>query len=273
MTPTESDDDAPYSPLEEALKRAPEYAVPALDKALDIIELLASRQDALSQVEIALSVERSPSQIFRVLSTLERRGYLARDRASGLYSLSYRLFDLTHRQQPVHGLATAALGPMRRLAEALGQSCNLRVLDGDEVRVVAQAESPADFGFRVRVGAAFPLESTATGAVLSAFGPGQSPEADGEGGASEQSEPSERSEPSGSSDSSERIRRDGYLERPDPRQPSITDVVYPVLGHGEVAVAALTIPYVATSFSAATTARVHELASATAREISANLGF
>ncbi|QJU54480.1 helix-turn-helix domain-containing protein [Herbiconiux sp. KACC 21604] len=234
----------------------PEYAVPALEKALDIIEVLAGRESGLSQLEIAQAVERSPSQIFRVLTTLERRGYLARDRQTGLYSLSMRLFDLVHRQEPTRTLVAAAAGPMRRLADAVGQSCNLSVVDVDRLRVVAQAESPADFGFRVRVGAEFSLVSTATGAVLSAFGayPDAAPEAV-------------------DSVAAARIRELGYLERADPVQPSITDLVLPIVNRDGRALAALTVPYVSTSYSAIPRERVVDAARETADEISANLGF
>lgn len=46
---------------------APDYAVPALDKALDVLELLAEQSGGLTQSEIADAVSRTPSQIFRVL--------------------------------------------------------------------------------------------------------------------------------------------------------------------------------------------------------------
>jgi DNA-binding IclR family transcriptional regulator len=285
----------------------PEYAVPALDKALDIIEVLAVRDTGLSQLEIAQAVERSPSQIFRVLSTLERRGYLHRNRQSGLYSLSLRLFDFVNRQEPVRMLSAAAIGPMRRLADAVGQSCNLSVLDIDRVRVIAQAESPGDFGFRVRVGAEFSLADTATGAVLRAFGggAGSTPpgpvdvlfgSSEGEGGgegvgagrsdargdgaaaAAAAADGDAAADVGAEADSdaagtSDRIRTRGYLERADPLQPSITDLVFPVLTRDGRAVAALTVPYVSTSFSAVSSATVITAAAATATEISTNLGF
>ena len=234
---------------------APAYAVPALDKALDILELLAEQRDGLSQLEIARATERSASQIFRVLTTLERRGYLHRDRQSGLYTLTLRLFDLAHRQEPLRSLDAAALAPMRRLAETTRQSCNLSVIDAGRVRVVAQVESPGDFGFRVRVGAVFPLETTATGAVIAAY------------------MPADAAVPGSAGDAAERIRRDGHLVRPDPLQPSITDVVFPVLGRDGRALAALTVPYVATSLSELPSDLVRDAAAATAAEISANLGL
>jgi DNA-binding IclR family transcriptional regulator len=151
---------------------------------------------------------------------------------------------------------------MRRLADETGQSCNLSVMDVDRVRVVAQAESPGDFGFRVRVGATFSVEETATGAVLRAFG-GQGVVEGVRGGPAS-------GEAVGVLAG---IRDRGHLERADALQPSITDVVFPILGASGAAVAALTVPYVATSFSAVSAERVREAAGRAAGEISASLGL
>jgi DNA-binding IclR family transcriptional regulator len=207
---------------------APEYAAPALDKGLDILELLADQPGGLSQSEIAEAVGRSVGQIFRVLATLERRGYVVRDRQSGLYSFSMKLFDLAHRHPPLRGLIAVATGPMRELADRVQQSCNLSVLDAGRVRVIAQVESPADFGYRVRVGALFDVASTATGSVLT------------------------NGEP---------------VVRPDALQPGITDVVVSVRDASGT-VAALTVPYVATTFSATPEGDVVAAATATASAIS-----
>lgn len=193
--------------------RSPQYAVPALDKALDVLEVLAVQANGMTQSELAASVSRTPSQVFRVLQRLERRGWILRDPHSGLYELSTRMLDLAHRRPPLRGLVAAALPPMRELAETTRQSCNLGVRDGGRVRVVAQVESPSDFGFRVRVGAEFGSDTPA-GRILY----------DGAG--------------------------DGWLRVDDAVQHGITDLVVPVVDRDGEPVAALTVPYVATSFSA-----------------------
>lgn len=230
--------------------RVPDYAAPALDKALDILELLADQGTGLSQTEIAEAVGRNVSQIYRVLATLERRGYLTRDDRSGLYVLSMALFDLAHRHPPLRGLVQLAAGPMRALADRVRQSCNLSVDDAGSVRVIAQAESPADFGYHVRVGARFPIETTATGAVLTAG------RADAAAPAPEEA----------------KALREGYLTRPDRLQAGVTDVVVAVAGRAGETVAALTVPYVATSYSTVGLNEVVDAARATASEISARLG-
>jgi DNA-binding IclR family transcriptional regulator len=228
----------------------PEYAAPALDKGLDILELLSATSGGLSQAQIASGVGRSVSQIFRVLSTLERRGYVHRDAQSGLYVLSLRLFDLAHRHDPLRGLLQASAAPMRALADAAEQSCNLSVEDSGLSRVVAQVESPGDFGFRVRVGALFPLDETATGEVLRAFRPVN---------------------PDAREPELEAVRTAGYVERGDELHAGVIDIVFPVLRGDGTAVAALTVPYVATRASVRRVDEVRQLARQTASQIAASL--
>ena len=230
---------------------ANDYAAPALDKALDILELLADEADGLTQTGIAEAVGRNVSQIYRVLATLERRGYVSRDDRSGRYLLSMALFDLAHRHPPLRGLVQLAAAPMRALADEIRQSCNLSVDDAGAVRIIAQAESPADFGYHVRVGARFPIETTATGAVLSA----------------------------GTDAATSTVRDDeaaqlaeGYLTRADRLQAGITDVVAAVTDRTGATVAAVTVPYIGTSYSAVGLDEVVAAARATAAVISARLG-
>lgn len=235
-----------------ATERTTDYSAPALDKALDILELLAGEAGGLTQTEIAEAVGRNVSQIYRVLATLERRGYLTRDERSGRYVLSMALFDLAHRHPPLRGLVQLAAGPMRELADTVRQSCNLSVDDAGAVRIIAQAESPADFGYQVRVGARFPLESTATGAVL-AWGT--------DAAVADTLQPRVAQQLS-----------DGYLTRPDRLQAGVTDVVVAITDRKGDTVAALTVPYIGTSYSAVELDDVVAAARSTAGRISEQLG-
>ena len=70
------------------------------------------------------------------------------------------------------------------------------------------------------------------------------------------------------------IRSDGGLVLPDQAQPGITDVVVPILrSNGREAVAALTVPYVATSYSPSGLDVVRESAARAALEIQVSLGI
>ncbi|MGH2562597.1 MAG: IclR family transcriptional regulator, partial [Thermomicrobiales bacterium] len=120
----------------------PNYHVPALEKGLDILECLAAQGVPLTQAQLARTLGRRPSELFRMLTTLERRGYVQRDPLSGAYSLTLRLFELGHAHSPYDGLLRAAERPMRALTEEVRQSCHLSVIHGGQLLVLAEEQSP-----------------------------------------------------------------------------------------------------------------------------------
>ncbi|WEK48727.1 MAG: IclR family transcriptional regulator [Candidatus Kaistia colombiensis] len=241
---------------------SPNYGVPALDKALDILELLAGSKEGMTLGEIAAAVDRSVNQIYRTLVTLERRGYLFRARPSGLYFLSLMLFEIAHRQEPMRGLIDMALPAMRSLSEAIGQSCNLSIHDAGRVVVIAQIDSPSPFGFRVRAGATFPLFESATGRMLMAFETEEIVRAWLDLSVAESEHEPMLGRLVG-------IREHGFEEEPDSLQPGITDLACPILSRDGRVVAALTVPYVATSYSRRPIIEVREAAVSAAAAISA----
>src|SRR6202046_3697133 len=143
---------------------------PAVEKGLDLIEILAEEAGAFTQKELAERAGKSVSEIFRMLGVLERRGYLVRDKLTGRYSLTLKLFVLGNRHQPTRRLQAAALPVMQDLAEAIGQSCHLVVATERRMTVVAQAEPRGPMVFTVKQGADFPLSAHRVSArVLAAF--------------------------------------------------------------------------------------------------------
>jgi DNA-binding IclR family transcriptional regulator len=146
--------------------RGPSYHVPALEKGLDILECLAAQGVPLTQAQIARAIGRGANELFRMLTTLERRGYIQRDPLTGAYGLTLRLFELSHTHTPLQGLLRAAAAPMRALTEAIHESCHLSVIQREHLVVLAQEESPARVRLSVEVGGAFPLLHTVSGRVL-----------------------------------------------------------------------------------------------------------
>jgi DNA-binding IclR family transcriptional regulator len=138
--------------------RRPRYRAPALEKGLDILELLADARLPLSQVELAQKLGRSQGELFRMLTCLEDRGYVSRESESGRFKLSLRLYQLGHKQNAAGLLRNAARIPMERLAEQIGQACHLLVL---MERMPAQRICLA-----VGEGTTFPLVETTSGWLL-----------------------------------------------------------------------------------------------------------
>lgn len=147
----------------------PRYGAPALEKGLDILELLAETPDGLGQAEIAKALGRSVGEIFRMLDCLVRRQYVVVRRPSDTYGLTLKLFELAHRHPPIRRLIDEALPLMKQVARAIDQACHLAVLHDGNMVVLAQVESPGDMGFSVRMGAQLRALETTSGRVILAY--------------------------------------------------------------------------------------------------------
>lgn len=144
------------------------YRAPALDKGLDIIELLAATDESMSQAEIAKALGRSPNEIYRMLDRLVHRNYVVSVHG-GRYELALKLFALAHQHAPMRRLVSQATPVMRQFARTAEQSCHLAVYDRGTVLVVAQADSPSYWGLAIRIGARVGLLNRGSGHILLAF--------------------------------------------------------------------------------------------------------
>jgi DNA-binding IclR family transcriptional regulator len=150
-------------------KAPPKYRAPALDKGLDIIELLATASAPISISEISEGVGRSRGEIFRMLQVLEERDYITRGEGDSGYSITSRLFRLGMEQPPVKSAVETALPIMHRLADQVDQACHLVVPSREQIVVIARVDPPGDIGLVVRVGHRRPLSQSASGHVLLAW--------------------------------------------------------------------------------------------------------
>jgi DNA-binding IclR family transcriptional regulator len=120
--------------------------------------------------EIAGALARSASEIFRIVRTLERRGYIARG-AGDRYLLTNRLFEQGLQRPSTASLLEVAYPEMRALAAAIAQSCHISVPSGDVMVTVARVEDPRAASFVVPIGYSVPLADSASGRVFLAFLP------------------------------------------------------------------------------------------------------
>lgn len=152
-------------------KPRPDYSVPAIDKGLDVFELLASSETSLSLTELAGALKQTPSAVFRILNRLENRSYVMRHPVSGRYRLSLKLFELAHTHSPVEHITTISAKPMRELAESVRESVHLSVLSNRHVVVLLDIGSPLRVRFTHEVGAQFSTVLTNSGRLLLAYLP------------------------------------------------------------------------------------------------------
>ncbi|UWQ19890.1 IclR family transcriptional regulator [Jannaschia sp. M317] len=145
--------------------------VPSVEKALDVLELLAEAPEGLTMNEIVDRLGRTMGELYRVVVYLSERGYLNQDDHTNRYALTLRMFELSHRYDPTERLIRAAVPLMERYAALTEQSCHLGVLNRANVLILASVKSPRPAGYSVRIGAMFPVEQTSTGMVVLALSP------------------------------------------------------------------------------------------------------
>ncbi|WP_027133025.1 IclR family transcriptional regulator [Geminicoccus roseus] len=151
------------------MDKTPRYTAPALEKGLDIIELLARTRVPMTMTEIGARLGRSKNEIFRNLRILEERGYLERRDGGDRFRLTNRLFEMGMSNPPVANLIEAAYPVMAETARTISQSIHLAVASRDQMVVVARAESPGEVGFTVPIGHRRILSEASSGRVLLAF--------------------------------------------------------------------------------------------------------
>jgi DNA-binding IclR family transcriptional regulator len=217
----------------------PKYRAPALDKGLDILELLASANTPLSIAEISEGVGRSRGEIFRMLQVLEERDYITRGEGDSGYLLTTRLFRLGMEQPPVKSTIEAALPIMHRLADISGQACHLVVPSQEQIVVIARVEPPGEVALVVRVGHRRPMSQSTSGHVLLAFQVEQVRE--------RWLDLIMKHEPKLDRKKLTKLltqlRNRGFASEPSNVVDAVTDLSSPVLHHGH-AVCALTIPFI-----------------------------
>ena len=227
-------------PTAELAARNVQYSAPALEKGLDVLELLAGAP-GLTQNQIATRLGRSASELFRMIDVLERRGYVQRNPADATYGLTLRLFELAHRQRGTRQLLDAALPRMRELADATGQSNHLVMLHAERILVLAQTDSPGAMGFSVRLGAHFAFRADRVSArVLCAFQP---PERRATMIAAMRQGDAQAPAAALLARRVAQIARRGYEERTSDTFPGITDICFPIIDQAGNAIATLTLPY------------------------------
>ncbi|QUD87691.1 IclR family transcriptional regulator [Phenylobacterium montanum] len=213
------------------------YRAPALEKGLDILELLARQGSAMTTSQISAALDRSVSELFRMVQVLEYRGYIEPAADGDGYELSSKLFALAMTRAPVRTLMEAALPVMRQLSAEARQSCHLAIASDDQMVVVARVENPGYVGFSVRPGYRRPLTDSTSGAVLMAFQPEAARQA-----LFARLAPGGRMSAAAFARRAEAIRAQGCEQAPSAFVEGVIDISAPVMGpHG--AVAALTIPY------------------------------
>ena len=141
-------------------------SVQVLERMFTLLDVLASREEAVSLKELSEITGLHPSTTHRILNDLTI-GRLVERPESGSYRLGMRLLELGNLVKARINVREAALLPMRRLHLTTQQAINLSMRQGDEIVYVERSFSERSGMQVVRaIGGHAPLHLTSTGKLF-----------------------------------------------------------------------------------------------------------
>lgn len=140
--------------------------VQVIERMFALMDVLASREEAISLKEISEKTGLHPSTTHRILNDLATGRFVDRSQP-GSYRLGMRLLELGNLVKSRLNVRDAALVPMRELHKQIQQPVNLSVRQGDEIIYVERAYSERSGMQVVRaIGGRAPLHLTSVGKLF-----------------------------------------------------------------------------------------------------------
>ncbi|PQA81430.1 IclR family transcriptional regulator [Limnohabitans sp. TS-CS-82] len=143
--------------------------IQVIERMFSLIDVLASREEAISLKEISERTGLHPSTTHRILNDLAVGRFVDRPEA-GSYRLGMRLLELGNLVKDRLNVRDVAFQPMRELHKLIQQPVNLSVRQGDEIVYVERAFSERSGMQVVRaIGGRAPLHLTSVGKLFLAM--------------------------------------------------------------------------------------------------------
>ena len=140
--------------------------VQVIERMFALMDVLASREEAMSLKEISEKTGLHPSTTHRILNDLATGRFVDRPHPVN-YRLGMRLLELGNLVKSRLNVRDAALLPMRELHKLIAQPVNLSVRQGDEIIYVERAYSERSGMQVVRaIGGRAPLHLTSVGKLF-----------------------------------------------------------------------------------------------------------
>lgn len=245
----------------------------AVDRALGILEILATEPGGLSHSEISRRLEIPKSTASYLLRILERRGYLRREPDRGKYHLGLQVLSLSRGVQSGMAIHELVLPVLRQLVERCRLTAHLAVLDHGQAVYVEKVEAPSFIKMDTWVGRRMDVHSTSVGKALVAFLPREELEALLRQHGLRKHTPSTITALPRFLGEMEKVRAQGYAVDNEENSPGVLCVAAPIFdSQGEVG-AAVGISGATSQLTQARLPEVVELVVEAARKLSRELGY
>ena len=140
--------------------------VQSLTRGLSILEALAKAEAGISLTDIGQRVGLPPSTTHRLLSTLEKMGYVYQSEELGRWYVGLQAFTVGSGFLANRDFVGQSHVYMRRLMEQSGETANLAILDGTEAVFIAQVQCREMMRILVKLGSRVPLHASGVGKAI-----------------------------------------------------------------------------------------------------------
>ncbi len=146
--------------------------VQAVARALNLLKAFTEGDGELSVTELSRRLELPKSTVSRLLATLEREDFVARNPETGRYRLGVGILALVQHVTAYGNVRDLARPHLRWLVDQVRETATLAVLDGRDAINVDQVVAPGRLILRVGwVGRRMPAHAVSSGKAILAFLP------------------------------------------------------------------------------------------------------
>jgi len=147
-------------------KAKSDYLIQSVSRALDLLEAFTPKEGELGVTDLARKLKLHKNNVFRLLATLETRGYVEQDKETERYRLAAKVYEVAAVFLHHLDLRRQARTALEALALKCGETVSLGVLDKSFAVYVDMVESEQPVRVAPRLGRRFGATSTATGKAL-----------------------------------------------------------------------------------------------------------
>ena len=159
--------EAPQNPMRD---RDP-YVIDVVDVALNVIECLNDESKSYGASELARKLGINRTRVFRILKTLELRGYVDYDPDTEAYRLGVKFLHIGENVRERLDLRREAEPVLIELARQTGDSAHLLILQGDHAVTIDRRQGENRLQVASPIGQSVPLYAGASPKILLAYLP------------------------------------------------------------------------------------------------------
>jgi IclR family KDG regulon transcriptional repressor len=145
------------------------YMIQSVSHALDVLEQFSGEHDELGVTELSKRLKLHKNNVFRLLATLESRGYIEQNKATENYRLGIRCLQLGQMYVTRMGLLRQAHPIIELLARSANETSFVAVFRKTSVVPLAAVEANRPVRLTAQIGEPLPLHCTAAGKIHLAY--------------------------------------------------------------------------------------------------------